>query len=249
MLIKFFDVNDMKLIKAAIILLVFFTTISAQNCNSVLEIKTNNQNAFIFINEKFVGNGNISISLTPNLYQILIRESLYKWNGEEIIDTVKIDECEKKYFSNYKINEKKFLDSYPQDAVISYLGNIIGYTPTYVNIESYDSLEVVKGSSKFVIRRDEMLEGSLIKFDYKSNIKNGSFSDSDLFKILIGSSVIFGSTAAYFKIIADKKYDEYLITKDKKTLEKVNKLDLYSGIAFGLLQVNFGYLIYKFLIE
>lgn len=239
----------MQLFKTTIILLTFFNITIAQECKSILEIRTNKQNAFIYLNNKLIGNGNITINLTPNLYQVLVRESIYKWNSSEIIDTIKIEGCNKKYFVNYNLHEKKFIDSSPQDAMVSLLGKVIGYTPTYVDLENYDSLEVIKENNKLVIHKNDLSKLSLIKLDYKPNVNNRSFSDSEWFKILIGSAAIFGTTAAYFKIKADKKYDEYLLTKDKNTLTEVNRLDLYSGIAFGLLQINFGYLIYKFLIE
>jgi hypothetical protein len=66
---------------------------------------------------------------------------------------------------------------------------------------------------------------------------------------LIGSAAILGGVAAYYKIQADKKYDEYLNSKNNSALDDVNRFDLYSGISFGLMQINFGYLIYKFLTE
>lgn len=82
-----------------------------------------------------------------------------------------------------------------------------------------------------------------------SYINKQSFHETNLFKVLIGTAIAFGSTAAYYKIKADKKYDEYLIAKDKAILDQVNKYDLVSGISFGLLQINFGYLLYRFLTD
>ena len=76
-----------------------------------------------------------------------------------------------------------------------------------------------------------------------------SFFNTTSFKILIGSAAILGGVAAYYKIQADKKYDEYLNSKNNSALDDVNRFDLYSGISFGLMQINFGYLIYKFLTE
>ena len=85
---------------------------------------------------------------------------------------------------------------------------------------------------------------------YKAEKTNGeNFFTSSTFKILIGSAAVLGGVAAYFKIKADKKYDDYLSTKNQSTLDEVDRLDLVSGISFGLLQINFGYLIYKFLTD
>lgn len=76
-----------------------------------------------------------------------------------------------------------------------------------------------------------------------------SFIDSDLFLVIAGSAVILGATAAYFKLESDLYYDKYRETNNKSYLNKTNKYDIYSGIAFGTLQINFGYLIYKFLTD
>lgn len=85
---------------------------------------------------------------------------------------------------------------------------------------------------------------------YKADGTNGeNFFTSTTFKILIGSAAVLGGISAYFKIKADKKYDDYLNTKNQSTLDEVDRLDLISGISFGLLQINFGYLIYKFLTD
>ncbi len=56
-----------------------------------------------------------------------------------------------------------------------------------------------------------------------------NFFRSSTFKILIGSAAVLGGVAAYFKIKADRKYDDYLQTKNSSTLDEVDRLDLYSG--------------------
>ncbi len=79
--------------------------------------------------------------------------------------------------------------------------------------------------------------------------KRESFVDSDLFIIAVSSAIVFGTTAAYLKNESDKSYIKYTSTLHPKYLNKTNNLDVYSGIALGALQINFGYLIYKFLTD
>jgi hypothetical protein len=79
--------------------------------------------------------------------------------------------------------------------------------------------------------------------------KEPNFIDSDLFLFIVGSAVAFGTTAAYFKLESDAAYDKYLMTNDKSYLNRTDKYDLYSGIALGALEINIGYLIYKFLTD
>lgn len=85
------------------------------------------------------------------------------------------------------------------------------------------------------------------KIEFKE--KEPNFIDTDLFLISVGSAIIFGATAAYFKIESDKNYDKYLKTNDKSLLNKTDRYDVYSGIALGALEINFGFLIYKFLTD
>ena len=84
-------------------------------------------------------------------------------------------------------------------------------------------------------------------YDSFGKEKEEEFVDSPWFKVLIGSAVALGVTSAYLKIQADQTYDQYLQERDKELLKKTERLDTASGITFGLLQVNFGILIYNFI--
>lgn len=88
-----------------------------------------------------------------------------------------------------------------------------------------------------------------VSIDPRDREKNGSFFNSTTFKILIGTAALLGGLSAYFKIQADKKYDDYLSSRTQSILDEVHRLDTTSGISFGLLQINFGYLLYKFLTD
>jgi hypothetical protein len=76
-----------------------------------------------------------------------------------------------------------------------------------------------------------------------------TFIDSELFYIVVGSAVVFGAAAAYFKLESDDHYDKYLITNDSAYKKKTDRYDLYSGIALGVMEINVGILIYKFLTD
>jgi hypothetical protein len=79
--------------------------------------------------------------------------------------------------------------------------------------------------------------------------KDPDFIDSDLFLFVVGSAVAFGATAAYLKFEADDNYDKYKLTNNKKYKDRTDRYDLYSGIALGVMEINFGFLIYKFLTD
>jgi hypothetical protein len=119
--------------------------------------------------------------------------------------------------------------------------------------EIRDTLKILDCNKNYIFNYD--LKRSSTSSIGRTDLKLGSlksaesYFSSTTFKILLGSAVVLGGIAAYFKIQADKKYNDYLNSKNQSTLDEVNRLDLYSGISFGLLQINFGYLIYKFLTD
>ena len=51
------------------------------------------------------------------------------------------------------------------------------------------------------------------------------------------------------KLEADKKFDDYLITGEQTLLDQTDRLDVISGISFVALQINFGLIVYFFLVD
>lgn len=87
------------------------------------------------------------------------------------------------------------------------------------------------------------------KTDLLANFrKKDNYISSGEFRWLLAGVVILGGTAAYLKIEADKKYDNYISSGEERFLEETRKYDLLSGISFGLLQLNFIYMVLNFLI-
>lgn len=108
------------------------------------------------------------------------------------------------------------------------------------------SSNILKYQSKALIFSESINRGS-IKFNFSNEVDDDNFYDKSLFKILLGSFVTLGATAAYFKIKADKRFKEYKATNKQSLLDDTNRYDTFGGIAFVLMQVNLGVLIYFFL--
>ncbi|MCK9280335.1 MAG: hypothetical protein M0P71_06935 [Melioribacteraceae bacterium] len=85
-------------------------------------------------------------------------------------------------------------------------------------------------------------ENQSIKFPYENNDK---FFNSTLSKILVGSAVVLGGVSAYFKLKADKEFENH--SNNNNYESNYNTYDTISGVSLGLLQVNIGILIYYFL--
>ena len=88
-----------------------------------------------------------------------------------------------------------------------------------------------------------------VKLNFIGEYDDGIFFDKTLFKVLLGTMVALVTATAYLKLKADNKFAEYKITGDPDLLEQTNKLDTLSAITFIALQINFGTIIYLFLVD
>jgi hypothetical protein len=224
-------------------------SIYSQSCRSILEVSTNKESALIFINENFIGYGKIRMDVDLGKFYITIKEKLALWNEDEINDSVSIKDCDKEYLISFNHFDKTYVDSKPQNAAVYIYDSLMAYTPNFINVNQFLTLKFKKNGTEKIVQSNDLLNNSTVSLDFTPDKRNESFTDSKWFKILLGSAAVLGSTAAYFKIKADNLYEDYLFTKNKSLVEEIDRYDLYSGIAFGLLQINFGYLIYQFLIE
>ncbi len=231
-----------------IVLIAFSAELFASQNKFTINIKTNMASAAIFINSKLAGTGSAIYETERDTNFIAIKKSLNEWGKAFIEDTVIFAGSDNARDLSYNLDEDILIDSSPQDAAVKNGEKHLGRTPLFVN-KNISSLLLYKKNyePKKIFIKDEKARNISLSFNGK--IRKESFIDSDWFPALIGSALVLGGTAAYFKIEADKTFEEYKKTMDQSLLDKTDRYDLYSGIALGALQVNFGYLIYKLLIE
>lgn len=232
-----------------IIIVLFTFSLSAQeNCSSKVSIVTDSDSAIIFLNAKQIGVGRVDTNLQLGNYEIVIMQSLQKWGSDVITDSVKITDCEKPLVLEYNFENKTILSSSP-DASVFYGDSLLGYTPIIIPLKYQSvSLQQKDYRPKEVLLTSTPVQPN-IELEYLGNGRQEPFIESTLFKVLVGSALALGATAAYFKLEADKKFDKYIETRNRKYLDDTDRLDIYSGIAFGALQINFGALLYFFLTE
>ncbi|MBU1098147.1 MAG: PEGA domain-containing protein [Bacteroidetes bacterium] len=233
-----------------IILAVYFISFAIYGQNySKLNINTNQESALIYINEKLVGQKEAQISLEAGTYKILIVERDRGWNAQSINDTITISSSSKIFDRTYRFKNSVLLKTNPQNVYIYHNDSLYAFSPAKLDV-SLNTVMLLKTNfrSKFVELADLKPEIP-VALEFTGTNKKEHFVDSPWFTVFLGSTVLFGATAVYFKIQADQKYDRYTISMDRNLLKDIDRYDLYSGIAFGLLQFNFGYLIYEFLFE
>lgn len=235
------------------LLLLFFTiqlNTSADNSSTNVKIKTNPEGYHIFVSGEYAGKSNLSMNLEAGKYVIKIADSKFGWNSTEITDTVTIKSGQPELSLEYSLEKNILIRTIPQDTYVYQSDSLIAHTPTSLP-KSLGELKLWKPKyePKF-INTGNFTQSPVIELNFLGKQENEEkFVDSPWFIVVLSSAALFGATAAYFKIQADQKYDDYLISRDADLLDEVDKYDLYSGIAFGILQVNFGILIYNFLFE
>ncbi len=221
----------------------------AQDCVTKLIVSSDYVDTHYYLNDSLVGKGNtLDVQTEPGKYILVVMENSDRWNAKTIVDTIELIRCETKRL-NYKLRSEILIRTEPSDSEVFSNGKYYGRTPVTLSLSNGNISLRKKGFAEKEIQTGKFSSDDIIKLDYIGNANELSFFQKDIFKILMGSIVILGGTSAYFKMQADDKFDEYQITGSGEALDQTRKYDLISGILFGAVQINFGVLIYYFLVE
>lgn len=232
------------IIRIFTIIIFCFIPLIAQINTGTISIKMN-KNSVTIINDSIFYSNSFSENYLYGKYKIVVKENSKEWGSESNIFEIILNEENPNFHKEITFSKKNFIDSNPSNAKVILNDSVIGYTPLSLSLNSQNIIiEKDNFKSVFINPVKEINTVELEKFQLENN---NSFLETYLFETLIGTAVALGATAAYYKIEADKKYDDYLKTRDKSLIDKTEKLDLISGISFSLLQINFGALIYLFL--
>jgi hypothetical protein len=236
-------------IKIFIITLLFSILVSAQDCKANISIQTEIDNAKLYVNDKFESEGKeFKLQLKPGIYKISISEDFKKWNTRRIDDTLKVNDCSDKTI-NYILPNTLLLDSNPQNVYVIKEDSLIGFTPLLLE-EGYNSLLLQKpGYADKVVSQQDIASGVKPELQFIGQVKGESFYESTIFKILVGTAIALGATTAYYKLEADKKFDEYQQTGNPAALEDTDKYDTISAVTFIGLQISFGLILFLFLTD
>jgi len=238
-----------KLLTYIFILMLLSIPIIAQDaCKVDVNIEVNKDSSLIFFDGVQIGKGSLTAQLEVGKHEIVIMQSSKEWGSDVITDSITISDCGFPLNLHYNFEQKTLLTSSP-DAAVFHNDSLLGYTPIQIPLK-FSTLSLKKnGYSAENILLSKVPVQRKIRLDYIGNEKDKPFIKTTLFKVLVGSAIALGATTAYLKLEADKKFDQYLETRNNKYLDDTDQFDLFSGIAFGVLQINFGALLYFFLTE
>ena len=237
-------------IKIFFALVIFvFADVYPQDCKVHLTIISDIENVNIFIDDSLAGTGkNINAILSKGRHKIFALENSDRWESKTFIDSLNITDCND-ITLQYNFSDKVLLNTEPQDVYVFSNDSLIGYTPLLIPMELNNIRLEKNGFESKIIGYSDFGINRPVKLNYVGEYDDGNFFDKTLFKILIGTMVALGATTAYLKLEADDKFAEYKITGDPALLEQTNRLDTLSAVTFVALQINFGAIIYFFLVD
>ena len=220
-----------------------------QDCEVHLTIISDIENVYIFIDDSLAGSGkNINVILSKGQYKIVALENSDRWDAKSFIDSLDITDCND-ITLQYNFSDKVLLNTEPQDVYVFSNDSLIGHTPLLIPMELNNIRLEKNGFESKIINYSDFGINDPVKLNFTGEYDDGNFFDKTLFKILIGTMVALGVTTAYFKLEADDKFAEYKITGDPALLEQTDRLDTISAVTFVALQINFGAIIYLFLVD
>lgn len=224
----------------------------------ILTVQSAPESAHVMLDGRFIGFTPITIdSIKPGVHLLTIQHpDVENWFAEPTSDTINIPPEEQKVL-RYDLRARYFITSTPFGADVVLGDSIIGTTPIVAVPSSvHQSLMLRKSgyepmSIQLPTDRSGVISVPLKKMWQNDGNGDTYFKDSDAkgpgsagLYISGAATLISGVAAAYFKIKADDKYQQYLNSNDGKILSQTHRLDTAAGIAIAATQLGLGLFTY-----
>jgi hypothetical protein len=188
----------------------------------------------------------------------LLNPDSTSWFTDNITDTINVESGQHPTLS-YNLPRRYLINTIPSGAGVYIGDSLAGETPTILEsgylppgmmltvrkpgyLSASVSLHGIQGSSVVLpLAPTGRSEAEKALF---ARAEVGPGKSSLPLYITGAAAVIFGTAAAYFKVQADRKNDEYLISGDAVLAAERNRLDSWAATCTVTMQVNVGIFIY-----
>jgi hypothetical protein len=221
-----------------------------------LTIQSTPESAYVLVDGKHVGYTPISLdSLGPGTHILTLQHpDIENWLTEPTTDTVRIAEGEHKTL-RYNLSTHYFITSTPFGAEVVLGDSIIGITPCLTSMDIGEQTLLLRkpGYEPSTVHTygASTIATPLTKLSLNDGNAETYFKESDegSHKTLAlygagAATVLSGVVAAYLKIKADNRYEQYLLTGESRDLSQTRLLDTSAGIAIIVTQVGLGLFTY-----
>lgn len=230
-----------------------------------LTIQADVDSSVVFIDSVKVGETPLVVrNVQPGFHRLkIVHPDVTNWLTGGIRDSLQVEPGEEKVL-RYTFGRRYLILSIPSDAEVLLGDSASGSTPFLLSLSVTDSLPSITlrkagyDSAKVDLSgaRRGMQTVSLKKLwtpdqreddaaETQVTEKHGTFR-----VFLAGAATVgFGAAAAYFKIQADNKNDQYLLDGNSSSRSQIRVYDTASAICLSLAEVGFGFLTYFLLTE
>ncbi|MBM2840565.1 MAG: hypothetical protein HW412_1093 [Bacteroidetes bacterium] len=223
---------------------------------SNITIQSIPESAYVMLDGKLVGSATITIdSINPGLHVLTLQHrNVESWLTEPVSDTVRLEDGETKVL-RYNLDRRYFVTSSPFGAEVVVDDSVIGTTPITMTSafvrrpitlrkQGYEPASINLSDDPFVSASLNKLWQNDGNMD--SYFRESSHAGSKPIGLYISgaATVLSGVAAAYFKVKADDKYQQFLQTRDTNLRSQTNRLDTAAGIAIAATQIWLGLFTY-----
>jgi hypothetical protein len=232
---------------------------------STITVLTDPSGADLYVDSMFVGKSPLhGFSVQRGIHHVkAFYPSVFSWNAVEAADTIEVGGTApvEKRLSLGKILK---VQTDPPGSTVLFGGTPLGVTPLYVRGDSsiagnlviqksgYDSVRVSSNEIKEGFLRLHLRpitdSGAVLS---PGDVRGPDFVATDRWPTYVTgfAMIVSGVTSAYLKDQANRKFDDYLLTKNPASLSDTHRLDRGAAITFVISQISFVVLSYLLLSE
>jgi hypothetical protein len=226
--------------------------------NVTLSIQSEPESACVSINGRLLGHTPLTIdSLQPGSYTVTLQHpDAENWLTEPIIDTVALALGEQRVL-RYSLRTRYLVTSVPFGAEVVIGDSVIGTTPVVTSQDLVRQPFMIRkpGFESQTIQPGSLLRSAIsvpLKKIWQSNDdeetyfkESGANGHSSAGLYISGAAtVLSGVAAAYLKIRADDRYQQYLHTGEGRLLSETHRMDTAAGFAIAATQIGLGLFTY-----
>jgi hypothetical protein len=196
-------------------------------------------------------------TLTAGMHSLLLQpRDLENWLAIPVSDTIKVVPGDSRTL-RYNLQSRSIISSIPFGAEVVLGDSVVGTTPMVshpamtaqtlmLRKPGYEPMSVQIPPDRNAVISVPMTmiwqkEGA--RESYLSE-PGGSGSRSARLYISGAATILSGVAAAYLKIKADERYQQYLLSNDPRFLTQTRRLDTAAGVAIAATQVGLGFFTY-----
>lgn len=236
--------------------------LAADSTNTItpgrLVIQSVPESALVVIDGKPAGSTPLTIDpASPGIHVVILqhpdRES---WLTDPVSDTVHIANGEQRVL-RYSLRSRRLITSSPFGAEVILGDSVVGTTP-FVAGPGLDGQSLTLRKSGYAPVTTQLSGSQQAIIDVPLNKvwpndgngesvvgdTDGKGAGSTGLYLSGAATVVSGVAAAYFKIKADDRYQQYLDTNEGRILDQTHRLDTAAGLAIAATQLGLGLFTY-----